>query len=570
MLRCALCLLVAAVLVVGTQRGRAQGRTYVVDCRAAAARNVLHSLDEVNELTLGTKDRLLFQRGTVCAGSLHPKGSNFEIDAKGTGPLPLIQAGLRDEAALRLFNQEGITISSLEVRGGTTYGIYVSGDHGIMHSISLNNLTVSNVRGPLKHKESGLVVIKPALPDATFDGLHLDGVRASDTTQWSGIFIAGGSREHLAQHVTVTHSVVHDVQGDGIVIFNAANSSIRQSVAWHTGMEHQQSVGTPNAIWTWQCNQCDVEENEAFLTDSPGVDGGAFDIDWGNTLNTVARNFGHETQGYCVSVFGANGPTRQSAILDNLCLNNGLSPRLAQREGAILVMTWGGGSIEGLEIARNRIDWKPDGDTPAIRAGSVLEASGVNLRGNEVHITGTRPVDATLVYSGYGNRYLLQGATSGDVASAKESLTHEDIAEVVLEGAGAALQPWVARTSGWRLIGVAPFHTEEASRDLAGMFINLKTAALEYGHGGLRVSLLGGADALELADDWGLPADGVALSTSLGIRESLSLKLVSPTGKVVQTWTGAVPPIELGLALRRSLGAPAYGRLNLEQVRATD
>jgi len=547
-----------------------QGRTYVVDCRADAAAGVLHSLDGVNELTLSSKDKLLFERGTVCRGSLHPKGSGFVIDAKGVGPLPVIEAGPRDEAALRLFNQEEITISSLELRGGTTYGVSISGDRGTMHAISLNNLTVSNVRGVLKHKESGLVVIKALSPDATFDGVHLDGIRAFDTTQWSGIFIAGGSREHPAQSVTVTHSVVHDVQGDGIVIFNAANSSIRRSVAWHTGMQHQQSIGTPNAIWTWQCHQCAVEENEAFLTDSPGVDGGAFDIDWGNTGNTVARNFGHETQGYCVSVFGANGPTRQSVIRDNLCLNNGLSPRLAQRQGAILLMTWGGGSIEGLEMAGNRIDWRPDGDTPVIRTGSIVEASGVSVHSNEIHTTGTRPVDSTLVYSGSRNRYFLQGATGDDVAGAKGSLTREDHAIVAAESVATALQPRVAPAPGWRLIAVVPSHFGDVSRDLAGVFVNLKTVAVEYGHGGLKVSLNGDADALMSARDWGLPADGVALAAGVSARGALSLKLVSPAGKVVRTWTDAATPIELGMALRRSMGAPAYGRLKLEQVRATD
>ncbi len=570
MFLCARWLVAAVVLSIAVPRARAQARTYVVDCRAGAAGNVLHSLDEVNELALSAKDRLLFERGTVCRGSLHPKGSGFVINAKGTGPLPVIEAGPRDDAALRLFNQEEVTISSLEMRGGTTYGVYVSADHGTMHSISLDNLTVSNVRGPLKQKESGLVVIKPSSPGATFDGVHLDGIRAFDTTQWSGIFIAGGSREHPAQHVTIAHSVVHDMQGDGIVIFNAADSSIRRSVAWHTGMEHQQSVGTPNAIWTWQCNQCSVEENEAFLTDSPGVDGGAFDIDWGNTANTVARNFGHETQGYCVSVFGANGPTRKSAILDNLCLNNGLSPRLAQREGAILLMTWGGGSIEGLEIARNRIDWRPDGDTPAIRTGFVVRATGVSVHENEIHTTGTRPVDGTLAYSGWRNRYFLQDATVADVASAEESLSHEAHAVVAMESITTTLHPTIAGRPGWRLIAEASADTKNGSSDLSGIFVNLKTAALEYGHGGLKVSLRGDADTLALASDWGLPADGVAL-TEVGRRRKASmLKLVSPTGKITRAWTGAAAPIELGLALRQSLGAPSYGRLQLEQVRATD
>ena len=56
--------------------------------------------------------------------------------------------------------------------------------------------------------------------------------------------------------------------------------------------------------------------NEAFLTDSPGVDGGAYDIDYGNTKNSVIDNYGHDTQGYCVAVFGAGFVTKESRSVE--------------------------------------------------------------------------------------------------------------------------------------------------------------------------------------------------------------------------------------------------------------
>ena len=76
-------------------------------------------------------------------------------------------------------------------------------------------------------------------------------------------------------------------------------------------MQDTQTIGTPNAIWTWMCDDCTVQRSEAYLTDSPGVDGGAFDIDYGNTKNSVIDNYGHDTQGYCVAVFGAGFVTQR-------------------------------------------------------------------------------------------------------------------------------------------------------------------------------------------------------------------------------------------------------------------
>jgi hypothetical protein len=38
------------------------------------------------------------------------------------------------------------------------------------------------------------------------------------------------------------------------------------------------------------------------------ADGGAFDIDYGNTGNSVIDNYGHDTQGYCVALIAHPGP----------------------------------------------------------------------------------------------------------------------------------------------------------------------------------------------------------------------------------------------------------------------
>jgi len=543
--------------------------TYHVDCGSTStnlpsAEKTLYTLDEVNALQLSPGDTLLFKRGTSCRGSLHPRGSGTEaapirIAAYGEGSLPRILDGFHDAAALRLSDQQFWEIESLDVSGSTMYGVLVESSSTTMHHIVLRDLLVHNVRGQLKHKESGLVVVHAAGPNGGFESVLVDGVQAFDTTQWSGIFISD------AGHVRVVNSIAHDVEGDGIVVFSSHDAMIAHSLAWHTGMQHQETIGTPNAIWTWHCTDCVVEDNEAFLADSPGVDGGAFDIDFWNIRNTVRRNYGHDTDGYCVSVFGAFGPTKASVVEDNLCRANGLAPRLAQRQGAILLMTWQGGSIDGLVVRNNRVDWNPPGDTPAVRGGADLQATGVVLTRTQIRSTGISFIDPELKYMGDHNIYSVSGAGAYELAAAK-------VRFLKLPESNSTIQIWnetqVVRAPGaWSLTATDSDDMGERER-VRAQFVQLMSAALQFGHAGLRVTLAGDAVVLALATDWQLPQAGVALQARTPDTQ-LSLKLVSPGGEIVGQWNDP-GCVDLGSALNEHLGTPNFAFLPFEDVRATD
>ena len=68
------------------------------------------------------------------------------------------------------------------------------------------------------------------------------------------------------------------------------------------------SIGTPDAIWNWDCNTCTVQFNEAYFSHTPtNNDGGDYDSDYYNNNITIQYNYGHDADGYCVSVFGAGG-----------------------------------------------------------------------------------------------------------------------------------------------------------------------------------------------------------------------------------------------------------------------
>jgi hypothetical protein len=348
---------------------------YFVDCSAAQAGDgsmarPWNTLAAAETHPFAPGDRIEFKRGTICKGAFAPQGSGtadhiIRLTAYGVGARPKIVAPSTARQAFLLFNQEYWQVDSLDISGGNTYGVFVTGDTGTLHHLYLKNLYVHSVYGgAFKNKDNGLVVVGPSSMNVFFEDVLIDGVDAAHTNQWAGILVGGGSfpyrddarRNH---NVHIRNSTVHDVYGDGIVLFRDEDGSITDSAAWLTGMQPTETVGTPNAIWTWTCLRCSVSNNEAYLTDSPGVDGGAYDIDWDDQFNTVENNYAHDTQGYCIAVFAAGYVTSDSKVENNLCVDNGLSPRLAVLQGVIYLHTWNGGVIHNLAMSGNGVEWDP-------------------------------------------------------------------------------------------------------------------------------------------------------------------------------------------------------------------
>ncbi|MBV9158578.1 MAG: right-handed parallel beta-helix repeat-containing protein, partial [Acidobacteriaceae bacterium] len=370
------------------------GNAYYVDCSAGSDQaegtspsTAWKSVGAVSSRTFAPGDSIQFKRGTVCSGMLWPKGSGsasapIRIDAWGTGPLPEIQAQPGQEAAFRLYDQEYWIVAHLEFIGGQPHGVFISGTKGVLHGIHIQNIVVHGVTGEPKNKEGGLLVIAPGSAEQRFDGVIIDGVTAHRTTQWAGILV-GGVRFHVipesarSTNVVIRNSIVHDVSGDGIVLFQVNKGEIANNIAWHTGMQETETIGTPNAIWTWMCGDCAVRRNEAFLSDSPGIDGGAFDIDYGDDNNVVEENYAHDTQGYCVAVFGAGQVTPNSVVRNNLCSRNGRSPRLAQRQGAIFLSTWNNGKLKEVRFSGNHLFWNPPIAAAAVVNTADFDGSGV-------------------------------------------------------------------------------------------------------------------------------------------------------------------------------------------------
>ncbi len=597
-------------------------RTYYVDCASGSDKasgtteaGAWKTIEKVSATTFLPGDSILFRRGARCSGSLWPKGSGEEgrpirIAAYGEGQLPVVETGATD-AAIKLFNQQYWDIENLESSGGEPYGLYIgaSAATGTLRHFHLRNVVVHDVTGAATAKDSGLVVITGA-NGVPLEDVLIDGITAYRTTQWAGIYIYG------SRNVVVRNSTVHDVSGDGIVLFQTENGIIEKSAAWLTGLQPTETIGTPNGIWTWSCRNCVVQLTEGFWTDSPGVDGGVYDIDYANDDNTVQYNYGHDAQGYCVGVFGAGKrPTSNSIVRYNICVNNGRSPKLARRQGDLFTMTWDGGSLDGVLIYNNTFFWNPPVDAPPVKM-TETEFSGSRPNrfvNNVIYSTVPSMIDSSVGIKFQHNLYWYPGDSlpkwsyggREDVgfASYRALATGELFSEPKIDWllrplAGApviggglrvpdsgaqdafgtplstgrpleigAVQLQAAHAAGgksppdlplpegkWMLLLFAGKVEAEARSQL----VFVQTAMAQYGDRSLVACVIADADG-NLQYDWNFGAvrlvKAVGLDRAMAIGKTPAILLISPTGDIVRRWDGFAAPAELGLTLKHYLGS---------------
>lgn len=596
------------ILVVGLAAGSsAWGQsTHYLDCSAGndaadslTPQTAWRSIEKANSFAYQPGDRLLLRRGTRCEGMLWPKGSGTEkapirLAAYGDGALPVIVGGA-ESAGLRLHNQEYWEIENLEIVGGSPYGIHIGGTQPLLRHFRITNVVVHDVTGKPLTKDSGLIVIAPDDKSMTrIEDVIIDGVTAYGATEWAGIIVngagfdAGGHQDH-GDHIEIRNSVVHDVAGDGILLARVMHGVIEHNVAWYTGMQETESIGTPNAIWEWRCIDCRVEYNEAYFSDSPGVDGGTFDIDYGDEKNVVAHNFGHDSQGYCVSVFGAegsNGDSTESVIRDNTCIHNGRSPRLARRQGAIFLYTWNGGELNGVDIEHNTILWDPELDAAAFQSTAAFKDGLPNrfLDNTVISPSGEfAALSTTFQFS--GNHYCGRDkppehapaavpANSDPSSSNPESVcsclqklsstagSKESTAgEIPLSGAGKA-----ARSGSWTLVALlAPPGDPQAAASRSELVV-IESMSHQFADIGLMTVVVPSRAIAQEAllvwqKDWNFDSSiQFDLKDAQGIRGNSAAEptmlLVSPSGQVAASWKSPVLPAEVWLQIESKLGAP--------------
>jgi hypothetical protein len=304
------------------------------------------------------------------------------------------------------------------------------------------------------------------------------------------------------------------------------------------------------------------------------VDGGAYDIDWDNTRNVVERNYAHDTQGYCIAVFAAGYVTSQSVVRDNLCIDNGLSPRLAALQGAVYLHTWGGGVLRGLRMENNTIIWNP----PVAAASAIVNDAAID--GVPAAFTGNRiESSAQLFYrsnadlSPASNRYRYN--STGDAR-----FTLGDRHNVTL----AALQAAGIEKGTTLEKGMAPTHSETSLRldatvdftlDANGLLapgpraqlMVLRSLAAQYGPAALGVTVHLHTAANPSEEELTEQANAIVDLDANLIRfdhngqEAGLIRLQSPDGRLLEHWRGFQNAATLGGAVRARLGAPRFAAM---------
>jgi hypothetical protein len=312
-----------------------------------------------------------------------------------------------------------------------------------------------------------------------------------------------------------------------------------------------------------------VRDNEAFLTDSPGVDGGAYDIDWDDTRNTVERNYAHDTQGYCIAVFAAGYVTSESVVRDNLCVDNALSPRLAALQGAVYLHTWNDGVIRDLRVEHNTVFWNP----PVATAAAIVDDAGTG--GAPVLFTGNRIESSVPLFYSTNAQFAPSANTYGYMGTGDAKFTLGDRRENTLAELQAA-----GMDHGSKLERIAePAETVSALRldasvdftldadgllapDVRAQLMVLRSLAAQYNFSALAITVHLHTPAT------GSPEEAVAQANAILDLDAGSIlferdhgvgnviRLLAADGRSLGEWNGFTNAATLGSAVRWRLGSP--------------
>jgi hypothetical protein len=375
--------------------------TSYVDCSAATNGSGTQSspwnaLASVNATTFNPGDQILFNRGTTCSGMLAPQGSGTSsspivIDAYGTGPQPIIDGGM-NTAAVQLIGQQGWEINNLEVVGGNYYGVNIAGTapNTAYAHFRLTNLNVHGAHYiSTTTDDSAEVQVTIGNSGESFNDVMLDGVAAHDSTVNNGIYIDAGtpfntSTPVLGNNITIQNSMVYNVYEMGMTIFAATNGLMQNNVVHNSGQCPPNpgcGPGATGGLMDLYCHTCTIQNNESYdIQDFSPWDGGDYDVDVWNTNNIVQYNYGHDSVGYCVSVFTADNVVSSNHIIRyNICSNDAQlvdSPdpgEIFMNDAADGVS----GTFNGIQIYNNTFYWNPATPAPAFNT-SFASYSGTN------------------------------------------------------------------------------------------------------------------------------------------------------------------------------------------------
>jgi len=309
----------------------AAGTSYYVDSTngndmnsGTSPSNAWQSLSKINSTTFQPGDQLLFSKGGVWSGQLHPLGSGssgnpITIDAYGTGNRPVINGGGIAGATVHLSNQSYWFIQNLEVTNIDTsntnalrYGIYAeSKNGGTINGIHILDNFVHDVSGSYggtptdPHINGGISVhavqTNDSLHDVVVQGNTVTNVSKTGIVVWDESW---SLQTNASTNVVVKGNVVTNTEGDSILLFGTDGALIERNVASFSGL----SYGCNAGIWPTRAFNTIMQFNESYSSVA-SCDGQGFDSDL-NTINTTIQyNYSHDNVGGFLLLCGQSSDT---------------------------------------------------------------------------------------------------------------------------------------------------------------------------------------------------------------------------------------------------------------------
>lgn len=293
-----------------TKEDAMRGVTYYVDSFNGDDRNdgrhsgrAWKTLRAVNEVTFHPGDRILFRRGGIWFGQLHPKGCGspdayLSIGSYGRGPKPLFHGGgLQGEGVVYLYNQSYWQIEDLEVVNpgdseGDRRGVEIRAENiGVIRGLYIRNLHVHHVTGIRGHdyasKKTGGIYI--AVRDDRNVPTRFDDVRVSDCLLHDlsnqGI-VTNNERNHKDYpgtpewhhqkftNVCIRQNVLHHISKNAIIVRLAENGKVEHNLCYETALGM-----SGNTMFTISSQGTVFQYNEGFLNRSTDADGSLYDPD---------------------------------------------------------------------------------------------------------------------------------------------------------------------------------------------------------------------------------------------------------------------------------------------------
>jgi hypothetical protein len=286
--------------------------------------NAWQSLEKVNRTNFSGGDSILFNSAGAWTGTLSPKGSGSAgnpvvIGSYGGGATKPILNGNGNLRVVYLTNQQYWEITNLEITnpvdsGQKKRGIEVEAiDQGKLTHIYIRNNYIHDVLGDnTKDVDGSLGILVSARKGvhplhSWFDTVKIEnnivktvnrtGIgTASDWGCRPSVGCADGTAYVPHTHIEIRNNYVENAGGDGIVPAETFSAVVEYNLLNGANM----TSGEPNAgIWAWNSDSTLFQYNEAYnvKTSKTGVDGQAYDVDFGQNGTIFQYNYSHDNAG---------------------------------------------------------------------------------------------------------------------------------------------------------------------------------------------------------------------------------------------------------------------------------